>query len=77
MAKVADTFHAHDPEDGVGGFRVQTAPQEAVDYVLKADPETLDGRSQWVWIRLSNGDLILGLFPQGDTYLSTEHWRTI
>lgn len=27
-----------------------------------------DGRSQWCWVRFANGDLMLGFFPQGDTY---------
>ena len=29
-------------------------------------------RSQWVWVRLINGDLILGVFPQADTYCAVE-----
>ena len=28
-----------------------------------------DGRSEPVWVRLRDGTLILGVFPQGDTYL--------
>lgn len=31
-----------------------------------------DGRSEWHWFRLANGDLILGVFPRGDTYMETE-----
>lgn len=31
-----------------------------------------DTRSPWLWVRLANGDLILGCFPQGDLYLETE-----
>lgn len=31
-----------------------------------------DGRSGWRWIRLANGDLILGVFPHGDTYFAVE-----
>lgn len=31
-----------------------------------------DGRSEWHWFRLANGDLILGTFPHGDTYFETE-----
>lgn len=57
----------------------EPAPQEAVDYVLKQpiNPDNNDGRSNWVWIRLPHGDLVLAVFPQGDTYFSTEEWRTI
>lgn len=31
-----------------------------------------DGRSEWYWLRLQNGDLMLACFPCGDTYLATE-----
>jgi len=48
------------------------AGNEAVRTVLAADEMSIDGRSNWVWLRLSNGDLILGVFPQGDTYFATE-----
>jgi len=48
------------------------ASQEAVDLVLAADVEDEDGRSEWLWIRLANGDLILGVMPQGETYFETE-----
>lgn len=42
----------------------------AVERVLKALPG--DGRSNWYWLRLPNGDLVLCTFPQGDTYESVE-----
>ena len=44
------------------------SPQE-VEYVLSQATTDDDGRSDWRWIRLPNGDLILGVFPQGETYL--------
>jgi hypothetical protein len=47
---------------------VTPAKQEDVDFVLKQDPDSDDGRSPWVWVRLSSGDLLLGVFPEGDTY---------
>lgn len=28
-----------------------------------------DTRSSWNWLRLANGDLMIGIFPCGDTYL--------
>lgn len=40
-----------------------------VSFVLAQSPTEDDGRSDWCWIRLPNGDLILGVFPQGETYL--------
>jgi hypothetical protein len=27
-----------------------------------------NGRSEWYWFRLQNGDLVLGVYPCGDTY---------
>lgn len=37
--------------------------------ILSAPTDTNNGRSNWVWVRLSNGDLLLAVFPQGETYL--------
>lgn len=51
---------------------VHSASQEAVDFVLSQPVGTGDGRSEWVWLRLYNGDLILGVFPQGATYEEME-----
>lgn len=47
------------------------ASQEAVDLLL-SQPINDDGRSEWRWVRLANGDLILGLFPQGEAYFELE-----
>lgn len=44
------------------------ASQGAVDYVLTRQTDDPDGRSPWFWLRLANGDLVLGTFPRGDTY---------
>lgn len=67
---------AHEEEDivQVGGTLacVHPASQASVDLVLAADTESGDGRSPWVWLRLPNGDLILGIFPQGETYFAVE-----
>lgn len=51
---------------------VHTASVESVEKVLKASLFDEDGRSQFMWIRLANGDLILGVYPQGDTYFEVE-----
>lgn len=48
------------------------ASEESVRVVLAADTESGDGRSEWLWIRLANGNLILGVYPQGETYFDTE-----
>lgn len=55
-------------------YQIENAPQEAVDYVLA---QGVEGRSQWVWIRLPDGELVLAVYPQDDCYFSTEHWRSI
>ncbi len=47
------------------------AQREDVDYVLNQDIED-DGRSDWTWVRLQDGTLILGIFPRGDTYFAIE-----
>lgn len=62
------------------GYWQEPAPKAAVDYILQQKEETesfSDGRSQWIWIRLPDGDLVLAVYPQGDTYFATEHWCTI
>lgn len=47
---------------------VHPATEEAVQTVLNAPENTGDGRSNWVWVRLHDGTLVLGVFPQGNTY---------
>lgn len=61
-------------EDGKIPYLVYTAPasQECVDLVLSKSPDDDNGRSAWQWIRLPNGDLILGVYPQGETYFEVE-----
>jgi hypothetical protein len=55
-------------EGGVYLGRIIPAKPEDVTKVLAAAENDPDGRSQFVWLRLANGDLMLGVFPQGDTY---------
>lgn len=52
---------------------IHGASKDTVQTVLNAPVETGDGRSEWVWVRLPNGVLILGTFPQGDTYFEVEY----
>jgi|tagenome__1003787_1003787.scaffolds.fasta_scaffold20572346_3 hypothetical protein len=47
------------------------ASEEAVQTVLKA-PVQDDGRSEWRWIRFANGDLVLAVYPLGNTYEALE-----
>lgn len=51
---------------------LQKANPEIAKIVLDAAPETEDGRSDWYWLRLANGDLMLATFPRGATYFDTE-----
>ena len=53
---------------------VSDASEESVRTVLAAEPENDWGnaRSQWVWMRFPNGDLVLATFPQDHTYFDTE-----
>lgn len=37
--------------------------------LLELSPNTGDTRSDFFWLRLPDGTLVLGVFPQGDTYL--------
>ncbi len=60
-----------------GEVSIQDAKPRHVKLVLEADELSEDGRSQWVWVRLSTGDLVLAVFPQGDTYFATEDGRKV
>ena len=48
------------------------APAEQVKAILDSPEGTGDGRSGWRYFRLPDGTLILGVFPQGDTYSQFE-----
>lgn len=54
----------------------------AVSYMLRQPidrpgTDEMDGRSEWLWVRFANGDLMCGFFPHGDTYFEHEEERTI
>ena len=36
------------------------------------DVDADDSRSEWIWVRLVNGDMLLGFFPRGDAYMEAE-----
>lgn len=58
-------------ENGKVPYLAMHAPasEDAVAHVLTQPTDGHDGRSTWKWFRLPNGDLILGVFPQGETYM--------
>lgn len=37
-----------------------------------SQPEDDNGRSEFRWLMLPNGDWFLGVWPHGDTYVATE-----
>ena len=55
-----------DDNDAYIGYYCK-AKQKDVNFVLSQKVDD-DGRSGWKWFRLANGDLILGVFPRGETY---------
>lgn len=48
------------------------ANQTTAIQVLSAEVETYNGRSQFYWFQLDTGDLVLGVYPQGNTYMDIE-----
>ena len=67
-----------DPDWTLDGIAYrQKASKTMVEHVLAQVENTSNGRSQFYWFRLANGDLILGVYPRGDTYFYTESDRTI
>lgn len=58
------------PKAYLGTLYPVTDP-ETVEHLV-AQPINDDGRSEWFWLRLANGDLMVGLFPRGDTYMGFE-----
>lgn len=57
-----------DPETGEEVARWRPATETDVIATLLFDDNPDDGRSGPMWIRLSDGTLILGIFPRGDRY---------
>lgn len=43
------------------------ASQDKAEMVIR-QPVGPDGRSEWSWFILANGDVILGCFPRGNTF---------
>lgn len=54
----------------IGGHSITIKPAHPTDVlkVIMQDDEGDNGRSEWLWVTLPNGDLILGTYPQGNTY---------
>jgi hypothetical protein len=70
---VADSYEVDFSPNHYGSMSATIAKvkkAEAADAlsVLFMRDDDEDGRSQFCWIRLVDGTLILGVFPQGETY---------
>ncbi len=77
MSKLgAKRVHMDEPETESHDILLKPASPASVLTVLAASDTDEDGRSEWLWVRLPNGDLVLGVYPQGDTYMATEHDHT-
>ena len=61
-----------DAESGLIAIVTDADPAIAEKVMAASTTDKANGRSKWVWVRLANGDLILGVFPYGDTYIETE-----
>lgn len=48
---------------------VTPADLDSAAFILSQPTDSDDGRSKWFWMRLQEGTLLLGTFPQGDTYM--------
>lgn len=59
------------------GIQRQFCNEETANNIAKLPVTGMDNRSNWYYFRLPDGDLIIGFYPQGDTYFSTENERTI
>lgn len=66
----------HDGDTVRDQLDVNDFPEDVFREILITKDEDEDnGRSQTVAIRLPNGDLVLGFYPQGDTYeYVTQYW---
>lgn len=58
---------------------LRTSVEELLDKPMTPFRDSTDGhghiedsRSEWVWVRLANGDLILGFYPRGEAYMEQE-----
>lgn len=49
------------------GWYTSAKPEDVIR--LLGSPESDEGRSEWSWLRLQDGTLMLVIFPQGETYM--------
>lgn len=63
-------------DDGKHIATKKLATPEHVGRVITAEVSA-DGRSEWIWLRLADGTLMLGLFPCGDLYMEVSEEAAI
>lgn len=68
---IRDYLEPHEDTNRIEVARTKAANDRSIRVVLDAGTME-DGRSPWKWIRLRNGDLILGVYPRGETYFDVE-----
>jgi hypothetical protein len=69
----AKQYQVGEDDDGPLFITLKPASAESVATVLAASEGDPEGRSEWLWVRLPDGGLVLGVYPQSDTYMATEH----
>lgn len=62
------TIGTSEDEPKLNLITVVPATEKQTHVVLKADAQSMDGRSNWLIFHLPNGDTIFGCYPEGDTY---------
>ncbi len=62
---------ARDYNDTYLGCSTEVSP-EFVELIINSDEDKHDGRSEWLWIELANGDRLLGCYPRGEVYEQCE-----
>jgi hypothetical protein len=65
-----------DPDWEIDGIAYRQLASDNIAKQVLASPRN-EGCSPFYWFRLANGDLILGVYPQADTYMETESDRSI
>ena len=73
MTKIGDnTIHLDCNGRIVTTIHLKPASTEHALRVIAQSENDPDGRSEWLWITLPTGDVILGTFPMGTTYEASE-----
>lgn len=72
LAKATVAELARELCDRIGSDIIVVDADPRIAAAVIAAPIGNDGRSEWKWIRLPNGSLVLATYPEGDTYELTE-----